>query len=77
VTMLLIPDPKELKRQDGTFSISAKTLIIVPADADDDAYSVASQIQQEIVEATAISPPIIKTAAAPREEDLIVLIRGR
>ena len=77
MTILLSPQPKELQRHDGVFTISAKTLIIVPADAGDDAYSVASQIQQEITEATFLSPPIIKATSAPQEEDLIMLVRGQ
>jgi hypothetical protein len=76
MTLRLIPQPKELSQHDGAFTISSKTLIIIPADADHESFSVARQIQQEIAQATSISPPICKTSHPPQKADLILLLRG-
>jgi hexosaminidase len=76
MTIRILPQPKQLMRQDGAFTISSRTAIIIPAESDDESFFLARQIQQEIVQATSISPPIYKTSRAPQKDELILLLRG-
>jgi len=77
MTQYLLPQPKELSLLDGTFSLDAETLIVIPAQADDDAYLAARQLQDEVYQATGLTLPMLKTFAPPRSSNLILLVCGQ
>ena len=72
----LLPQPKELMLIKGMFTFDADTLILVPAQADDDAFFAARQLQEEIKQATLLTLPIVKAFAPPRPANIILLICG-
>jgi hypothetical protein len=73
---LLLPQPKQLSRLDGSFALTLDTLVLIPTQADDETFFAAVQLQNETVEATLYSPSIVKAIAPPREETIIMLICG-
>ena len=77
MTQYLLPQPKELSLLDGTFSLDAETLIVIPAQAGDDAYLAARQLQDEVYQATGLTLPILKAFAPPRSSNLILLVCGQ
>ena len=77
MTQYLLPQPKELSLLDGTFSLDAEPLIVIPAQAGDDAYLAARQLQDEVYQATGLTLPILKTFAPPRSSNLILLVCGQ
>ncbi len=76
MTTLLLPQPKQLSRLGGSFSLTLDTLVLIPTQADDETFFAAVQLQNETVEATLYSPSIVKALAPPREENVIMLICG-
>ena len=72
----MLPQPKELSLLDDTFSLNAGTLIIIPAQASDDAFFAARQLQNEVCQATCLTLPIVKAFAPPRQENVILLACG-
>jgi hypothetical protein len=76
MTTLLLPQPKQLSRLGGSFSLTLDTLVLIPTQADDETFFAAIQLQNETVEATLYSPSIVKALAPPREENVIMLICG-
>ena len=77
MTQYLLPQPKELSLLDGTFSLDAETLIVIPAQAGDDVYLAARQLQDEVYQATGLTLPILKAFAPPRSSNLILLVCGQ
>lgn len=73
----LLPQPKVLTSLDGAFSFDADTLILIPAQAGDEAFFAASQLQDEIYQANGLALPIVKAFAPPRSSNLILLTCGR
>jgi hypothetical protein len=76
MTLYLLPQPKELALLDSTFPLDADTLIVISAEAGDDALFAARQIQEEVCQATCLTLPIIKGYAPPRSENVILLVCG-
>jgi hexosaminidase len=76
VTLRLLPQPKVLSLTDGAFALDADTLILMPAQADDRAYSAGRQLQEEVCQSTCLAPPIVKAFAQPRSENVTLLICG-
>jgi hypothetical protein len=76
MTQHLLPQPKELSLLDGTFSLNTDTLILIPAQAGDDVFFAARQLQDEAQAATGLKPPIVKAYAPPRVENVILLMCG-
>lgn len=72
----LLPQPKELALLDGTFSLNADTLIVIPAQAGDEAFFAARQLQDEVCPATCLTLPIVKACAPPRHDNVILLVCG-
>ena len=76
MTMYLLPQPKELTLIEGTFTLDADTLILVPAQGGDDAFFTARQIQEEAHRAVYLTLPIIKAYAPSRRTNVILLVCG-
>ena len=76
MSLYLLPHPKELMLIKGTFTFDAETLILVPAQADDDAFLAARQLQEEICQATCLRLPIVKTYTPLRPANIILLTCG-
>ena len=76
MTLYLLPQPKELLLIKGTFTFDAETIILIPAQAGDDAFFAARQIQEEVCQATLLTPPIVKAYAPVRSSNIILLICG-
>ena len=76
MTQRLLPQPKELTPLDGAFRLNADTLLIIPAQAGDDALFAARQLQDEVRQATRMTLPIVKAYAPPRSENVILLVCG-
>jgi hexosaminidase len=72
----LLPQPKELSSLDGAFSLNTDTLIIIPAQAGDDAFFAARQLQNEMCRATCLTLPIVKAFAPLRQENVFLLACG-
>ncbi|MBN1976794.1 MAG: beta-N-acetylhexosaminidase [Anaerolineae bacterium] len=63
----LLPQPKTLLPLEGAFVIDHDSLIVVPAQASDDAYLAARQLQDEVCcQATCLDLPIIKSLKPPK-----------
>ena len=76
MTQHLLPQPKDLSLFDGTFSLNADTLIIIPAQAGDDALFAAHQLQDEVQAAVGLKLAVIKAYAPPRAENIVLLACG-
>jgi len=76
MSLYLLPHPKELMLIKGTFTLDAETLILVPAQADDDTFLAARQLQEEICQATCLRLPIVKTYTPLRPANIILLTCG-
>ena len=72
----LLPQPKELMLIKGTFTFDADTLILVPAQAGDEAFFAARQLQDEIYQATSLTLRIVKAYAPPRPANVVLLVCG-
>jgi len=60
----------------GTFTFDADTLILIPAQAGDDALFAARQLQDEVCQATCLTLPVVKAYAPPRPANVILLVCG-
>lgn len=74
--LYLLPQPKEIVVQAGTFEVDADTLIILPATAGDEATFAAQQIKGEVKRATCLSPGIVKLFQPHRRTNAIFLLCG-
>jgi hexosaminidase len=74
---LLIPQPKVLVLLDGSFTINENTQIVIPAQAGDESFLAANQLQNEIAgDEDNAAPPIVKAFGAPRSDNIILLLCG-
>jgi len=79
MTQHLLPQPKKELLLDGTFSLDADTLVVIPAQAGDETFFVARQLEGEVGQATRLTLPIVKAFAPPRSDlskNLILLVCG-
>jgi len=60
----------------GTFTFDADTLILIPAQAGDEAFFAARQLQDEIYQVTCLTMRIVKAYAPPRPANVILLVCG-
>jgi len=72
----LLPPPKEVMLIKGLFTFDAETLILIPAQAGDNAFFAARQLQEEVCRATCLALPVVKAHAPPRPANVILLICG-
>ncbi len=72
----MLPQPKELMLIKGISTLDADTLILVPAQAGDDAFFAACQLQDEAYQATHVKLPVVKAGAPPRPTKVILLVCG-
>jgi len=72
----LLPQPREVSPLTGAFSLNADTLVVIPAEADDDAFFAARQLQDEVCRETCLSLPLVKTTRPHRSENVILLVCG-
>jgi hypothetical protein len=72
----LLPQPKNFTLTEGAFALDADTLILIPAQAGDDAFFAARQLQDEVYRATCLTPPIVKAVAPPCSKNVVLLICG-
>jgi hexosaminidase len=70
----LLPQPKILSPLDGSFFLDLNTPVVIPAQASEDTFFAAQQLQEEIYQATYLDLPIIKSFAPPKRA--ITLICG-
>jgi len=61
----LLPQPKQLSRLEGSFSLDTDTYIFIPAQASDAAFFSARQLQDELCHAACPRVPIVKVFALP------------
>ena len=79
----LLPQPQELSYLDGTFAPNAETLIVVPAQAGDDVFLAARQLQDEVCgkgsgrTVPGLQLPIVKSFVSSHAQNVILLICGR
>ncbi len=76
MTQHLLPQPKEFSVLDGTFSLNADTLVIIPAQASENTFFAARQLQDEVCRAARLTLPIVKAFAPPRSKNVILLACG-
>jgi hexosaminidase len=62
----LLPQPKTILPREGAFVIAPDSPIAIPAQASNDAYFAARQLQDEIYQETCLDLPIIKFLTPPR-----------
>ncbi|MFN2217068.1 MAG: beta-N-acetylhexosaminidase [Anaerolineae bacterium] len=80
MALLLLPQPKEVSKLDGRFSVDADTLVLIPAQAGDEAFFAARQIQNEVHNSRQGIGPVlsfVKAYTPPRRENAILLVCGR
>jgi hexosaminidase len=63
---LLLPQPKTLLPREGMFIIDLDSPIVIPGQADDEAFFAARQLQDEVAQAAHLDLPIIKSLAPPQ-----------
>jgi hexosaminidase len=76
MTILLIPEPKELSLLEGSFLLTGDTLILIPSEAGDNAFFAACQLQEDVVQSLCLPPMIVKAFAPPTTENAILLVCG-
>lgn len=76
MTLHLLPEPKELMFVKGMSTLDADTLILIPAQAGDETFFAARQLQAEVYQATCWTLPIVKAYAPPRPANVILLVCG-
>jgi hexosaminidase len=76
MTQHLLPQPKELSPLDGAFALDADTPIVIPAQAGDDAFFAARQLQDEVYRAAGLMLPIVKSFGPLAWDRAIFLICG-
>lgn len=78
----LLPQPKELVLQAGSFEVDDDTLILLPATPGDAAqadslFCAAQQLKEEIGQATGIAVNIVKRFRPHRADNVILLVCGQ
>jgi hypothetical protein len=76
MTQHLLPQPKQLVTREGTFTLNTETLILIPAQAGNDGFFAARQLQDEVQCAACLEPPIVKAHTLPHAENVILLVCG-
>jgi hexosaminidase len=76
MSLQFLPQPKELMFVKGMYILDANSLILLPAQAGDDAFFAARQLQAEITAATGLALPIVKAYMPPRTNNAILLVCG-
>lgn len=74
--MRLLPEPKELMFIKGMSNFDGDTLILIPAQAGDDSFFAARQLQSHINQATCLTLPVVKACAPPRPANVVLLVCG-
>jgi hexosaminidase len=72
----LLPKPVDLMFVKGMFSFDSDTLIVIPAQAGDDAWFAARQLQGEVQAAADLKLPIVKACEPPRLVNVVLLVCG-
>ncbi len=72
----LLPRPKVLGVQAGSFEVDAETLIVLPATAGASGLFAARQLKEEMRQATGPNPAILKLVRPHRTTNVILLICG-
>jgi len=72
----VLPQPKDFTLIEGSFTINAATLILVPAQASDETLFAAYQLQDEMCRTTCLTLPIVKAFAPPHSPNTILLVCG-
>ena len=73
----LLPQPKATSSLGGTFHLNANTLLLIPAQSDDDSLFAACQLQDEACGASCLRPPVFKAIVPPRSKNVILLVCGK
>jgi len=76
VKLHLLPQPKEVTLQEGTFEVNGDTLILLPATMDSLSHP-ARQLKEEISRATGIAVGIVKRFRPHRKDNVILLVCGQ
>jgi hexosaminidase len=77
VALQLLPEPKELVFVKGLCLLDPETLILLPADAGDDAFFAAHQLQAEVSSVTGLALPIVKVYTPLRPANVVLLVCGQ
>jgi len=73
-TLYVIPQPKRISWREGTFVLNAQTSILILPTSGDEEHFAARGLQQEILEATGLHLPIVKTAWPVNTENVVLLV---
>ncbi len=73
----LLPRPQQLLPLEGGFTVNADTIIFIPAQAGENDFFTASQLQEEICAAACLRPAIVKAFAPFRRDNAIFLLCGQ
>jgi hexosaminidase len=76
MNLRLLPEPKDLVLLEGLCLLDANTIILIPAQAGDDAFFAARQLQEELWQEMEVLPAIVKAYAPPRAGNVILLVCG-
>jgi hexosaminidase len=77
MTLRFLPEPKEVMLLKGLCTLDAGTLILIPAQAGDDTFFAARQIQEDVSQKAGLLLAIAKAYTPPRTENVILLVCGR
>lgn len=72
--LCVIPQPKQVTRREGAFSLNAQTSILLLPTSGEEDHSAARSLRQEILEATGLRLPIVKTARPARMDNIVLLV---
>ena len=76
-SLCIIPQPKQVTWGQDRFLVDAQTWILLLPDAGDQEHFAARSLQKEILQATGLLLPIIKTAHPARTENIVLLVSDR
>jgi len=73
-SLRVVPEPKEVTWGKGGFVLNGDTWIVLLPDAGKREHASAQSLQQEVLAATGLRLPIVKTARPVRDENIVLLV---
>ncbi len=73
-TACVIPQPKQTSWREGTFALNPQTSILILPTSGEEEHLAARSLRQEILEATGLRLPIVKTARPARIDNVVLLV---
>ena len=75
--LCLLPQPKELAIQAGTFELNGDTLLVLPAAAGDDVLFAVRQLRDEIGRAAGLDLKVMKQFRPHRRDNVVLFVCGQ